>query len=564
MNPAPEQRTITGIGVSRGIVSGPVVHLAEPIAQPPAGLRLSPSDDAVAAAARIPEAVAVVVAQLEAAASQATGDAADVLVATAAIAADPTLSADAHRRVVEEHLVPELAVWEAADAVAAQLEALGGYLAERASDVHDVRDRVVAQLTGRQAPGVPDRLEPFVLVAADLAPSTTATLDPERILAIVTDGAGPTSHTAIVANARGIPAIVGAAGASAVLEEGATVLVNGASGVVVLHPTQEQIEAAGKLAAIDRTFDGTGRTSDGHRVQLLANIGNPEDAEAAARVGAEGVGLFRSEFCFLGRETPPSVEEQVEQYRRVLSRFPGRKVVLRTLDSGADKPLLFLTSPDEENPALGVRGLRAAATWPGLLDDQLEAIAQAAAAEDAEVWVMAPMVSTVDETEDFVAACTRHGLPTAGVMIEVPSAALLAGPILARASFASIGTNDLTQYTMAADRLLGSLAALSNPWQPAVLQLIAATCRAGAQQDRPVGVCGEAASHASLAAVLVGLGASSLSMTPRAIPDIATALGAVTLEECREVARLALDAETAEAARTAVRARLPQLAELGL
>ncbi|WP_321575453.1 phosphoenolpyruvate--protein phosphotransferase [Oerskovia douganii] len=559
-----EQRTITGIGVCPGKVVGPVVLLPEPLAEPSPGLRLSPTADLRAEADRIPVAAAQVQADLDRAAAAATGDTRDVLEATAAMATDPTLAADAERRVVEEHLVAERAVWEAAESVAQQFEALGGYFAERARDIADVRDRIVAALSGRPAPGVPDHPEPFVLVASDLAPSVTAGLDPARVLAIVTDGAGPTSHTAIVANAMGIPAVVAAAGASAALVAGDAVLVDGSAGTVVVHPTDAQVSAARALAATVRTFSGEGRTADGHRVQLLANIGDPAGAAPAAAAGAEGVGLFRSEFAFLDREEPPTTEEQVEAYRTVFRAFPGRKVVIRTLDSGADKPLHFLSVDDEENPALGVRGLRTAQKWPDLLEQQLEAIALAAAAEEAVVWVMAPMVSTVAETEWFVARCAAHGLGTAGVMIEVPSAALLAGPVLARAHFASIGTNDLTQYTMAADRLLGSLAELSDPWQPAVLQLVAATCRGGDLQGRPVGVCGEAASNPVLASVLVGLGVSSLSMTARAIPDVAALLGAVTVAECREVAQLALAAESAADARAAVRAALPQLDELGL
>jgi phosphotransferase system enzyme I (PtsI) len=251
-------------------------------------------------------------------------------------------------------------------------------------------------------------------------------------------------------------------------------------------------------------------------------------------------------------------------YRTVLSAFPGRKVVVRTLDAGADKPLPFVTGHDEANPALGVRGLRTAATHPEVLEDQLTAIARAAQAEQADVWVMAPMVSTVDEAEAFVAACARHGLDRAGVMVEVPSAALLAGPILAHATFASVGTNDLTQYTMAADRLLGAVAALSDPWQPAVLRLIAATCDGAAQQARPVGVCGEAAADPALACVLVGLGVSSLSMTPRALPDVAAVLAATTSDACRRLARLALAAPSAADARAVVRRELPVLAELDL
>ena len=563
-SPRPSTRTVSGIGVCAGLVAGPVVHMPLPIAEPSPGLRLSPREDHAARAAEIQGASDQVAADLDADAERATGEARAVLQATAAIAADPTLVADAQRRVVDDYLVPERAVWEAAAEVAEQFEALGGYFAERVSDVHDIRDRLVAHLTGRPKPGLPGCDTPFVLVAYDLAPSVTASLDPAQVVAIVTDGAGPTSHTAIVANAKGIPAVVAAQGAHDLLEDGHFALVNGSTGLVVADPTEEELATVRAVAARVRTFDGEGRTRDGHRVQLLANIGDPSDAEPAAQAGAEGVGLFRSEFCFLDREQPPTVDEQVEAYRRVFSAFPGRKVVIRTLDSGADKPLAFLTSDDEENPALGVRGLRTAKRSPELLDQQLEAVARAAAAEEAEVWVMAPMVSTVSETEEFVAACSAHGLAVPGVMVEVPSAALLAGPILARAHFASIGTNDLTQYTMAADRLLGSLAELSDPWQPAVLQLVAATCAGGAQQGRPVGVCGEAASNPVLAVVLVGLGISSLSMTARAIPDVAAVLAEVDLTLCQELARLAVSAETAHDARALVRSRLPVLAELGL
>ncbi len=558
------RQVITGIGVCPGTVVGPVVLMPEPIAEPAPGLRMGPREDHEAQARRVDAAAAQVAADLQRAADAAAGETRDVLEATAAMAGDPTLAADARRRVLDEHLVPERAVWEAAEEVVRQFTELGGYFAERARDVADVRDRLVAALTDRPAPGVPEHAEPFVLVAPDLAPSATAALDPARVLAIVTDGAGPTSHTAIVANAKGIPAVVAATGASAALAPEDVVLVDGAAGTVVVHPSEEQVAAARARSQQVRTFDGTGRTRDGHRVQLLANVGDPAGAAPAAAAGAEGVGLFRSEFCFLDREQPPTVEEQVTAYRRVFREFGGRKVVIRTLDSGADKPLHFLTVDDEENPALGVRGLRTAARWPELLEQQLDAIAQAAAAEEAEVWVMAPMVSTVGETEWFVERCRAHGLDVAGVMVEVPSAALLAGPILARASFASIGTNDLTQYTMAADRLLGSLAELSDPWQPAVLRLVEATCAGGAQQGRPVGVCGEAASQPVLAVVLVGLGVSSLSMTARAIPDVAALLREVDVDECRRLARLAVEAESAAEARALVRENLPVLAELGL
>jgi len=555
---------ITGIGVSPGRVVGVTVLMPDAVAEPPAGRRLAPGEDPVAEAERIGVVSRLVRDALERAADRLTGESQEVLRATATIAADPSLVADARQRVTTDNLVPERAVWEAAAAVSEQFEALGGYFAERTRDIADVRDRLVAALTGRPAPGIPERDTPFVLVAHDLAPALTATLDPTNVLAVVTIAGGPTSHTAILARARGIPAVVAARAAADGIREGDVVLVDGAAGTVTVHPDAALVAAARAGTVRTRVFDGVGRTADGHRVELLANVGDPHDAAAAAAAGAEGVGLLRTEFAFLDRTDAPTHREQVAAYRTVLEAFSGRKVVIRTLDAGADKPLPFLTSDTEANPALGVRGLRTALTHPEILEDQLHAIAEAAALESAHVWVMAPMVSTVDETEDFVARCARHGLDIAGVMVEVPSAALLAGPILASAKFASIGTNDLTQYTMAADRLLGSVAELSDPWQPAVLQLVAATCAGGAQQSRPVGVCGEAAANPALAVVLVGLGATSLSMTPRALPDVAAVLGSVTFDECRRLAQLAVTAPGAASARTAVRAALPVLEELGL
>lgn len=564
MSPTQPPTVVHGLGVSPGRVAAPVVLMPEPVAKPPSGRRLPPGADQRAAADRIAAASQRVREDLDAAADRATGDAADVLHATAAIAADPTLVADAVQRVMTDHLVPERAVWEAAEAVAEQFAALGGLFAERTRDIADVRDRLVADLTGRPAPGVPDRPEPFVLVASDLAPAVVATLDTARVLAIATAAGGPTAHTAILARARGIPAVVAARGLDLAVADGDVVIVDGGAGTVVVHPDDEQVAAARARQATARTFDGDGRTSDGHRVELLANVGDPSEAAAAAAAGAQGVGLFRTEFGFLDRDEAPSIDEQVAAYRRVFEQFAGRKVVIRTLDAGADKPMPFLTSDFEANPALGVRGLRTAVQHADVLEDQLTAIARAAQGQTATVWVMAPMVSTVEEAEDFVARCARHGLPDAGVMVEVPSAALVADRILAHATFASVGTNDLTQYAMAADRMLGSVAHLSDAWHPAVLRLVAETCRGGATQGRPVGVCGEAAAVPALAAVLVGLGVASLSMTPRALADVAAVLAATSYDECVRLAQLALAASSAADARATVRAALPVLAELGL
>ncbi|GAA4422949.1 phosphoenolpyruvate--protein phosphotransferase [Georgenia halophila] len=558
----PAGEALHGVGVSPGRAAGQVAHVRPPAGEPAAAPAVPP-ERAEEEAARIGPAAEAVARALEESAALVEGERRELLETTAQMAADPTLVGGAADLVRTEHLPAPRAVWQTAGSVAEQLTALGGYMAERARDVADVRDRIIAELTGAPVPGVPQRAEPYVLVAVDLAPADAALLDPARVLAIVTAEGGPTSHTAILARSLGIPAVVGVAGVTDAIAEGATVLVDGGAGAVDLEPDDEALARAAEPNVV-RDFDGHGRTADGHEVDLMANVGDLASAETAARAGAQGVGLFRTEFCFLGRRQEPDVEEQANAYRAVLEQFPGQKVVVRTLDAGADKPLPFVTDAEEANPALGVRGLRTARKAPEVLENQLAAIARAAEGTTAEVWVMAPMVATVRETEDFVTACERHGLTTAGVMVEVPSAALLAGPILARSAFASVGTNDLTQYAMAADRLLGSLTELSDPWQPAVLRLVDATCTGGAQQSRPVGVCGEAAADPALAVVLVGLGVSSLSMTPRALGDVAAVLGATDLATCRGVARLAVDAESAEDARAKARDALPVLGELGL
>jgi phosphotransferase system enzyme I (PtsI) len=560
--PAPG-RGLTGVGVSRGLVVGTVRRMGDPVGQPPAGPPVEPAARE-AEADRITAAMREVQADLTARAGRASGAAVEVLEATALMASDPALAAAARERVLGRGLGAGTAVWEAGGEVAATLAALGGYLGERARDVEDVRDRIVAVLTGRPAPGIPAPGHPFVLVARDLAPADTATLDPAQVLAIVTEAGGPTSHTAILARSLGIPAVVAVAGAAG-LADGTEVLVDGRAGTVSREISDADRERVARLAqAVRRTFAGSGRTASGTRLPLLANVGDVAGAETAAAAGAEGVGLFRTEFCFLDRQDAPSAGEQAAVYAGVLAAFPGRRVVVRTLDAGADKPMPFLETGDEPNPALGVRGLRTSWSYPALLDDQLRAIAEAARGSTAEVWVMAPMVATADEAEAFVARCAAHGLERAGVMVEVPAAALTADAVLAHAAFASLGTNDLLQYTTAADRMLPALVGLNDPFQPALLHLVRATAAAGARLSRPVGVCGEAAADPALACVLAGLGVTSLSMAPAALADVAVALAGASDDACRRAAEAALSAPTATAGRLAVRAELPHLSELGL
>ncbi len=551
---------LRGLGVSPGRAYGPVVRMTSATFEPAPSRTTT---DHERACARIDEASDRVAADLTERAERAEGASAELLATTAQIAKDPTLLADAKRLTRARKVTPERAIWDSAGAVTEKFASLGGYFAARVPDVCDVRDRLIAHLTGSPMPGVPVREEPFVLLATDLSPADTASLDTNFVRALITIEGGPTSHTAILARELGIPAVVGIGHDVDNVADGRCVLVDGAIGTVLLDPDTEALASA-QSPWVHREFDGVGQTKDGHQVSLFANVGDPAGAAQAAESGAQGVGLFRTEFCFLDRETEPSVAEQIAAYSEVLGQFAGKRVVVRTLDAGADKTLPFLTSEPEINPALGVRGYRTAAAHPGVLDRQLAAIAAAANSQDAEVWVMAPMVSGVAEAEDFVARAAGHGLDMAGVMVEIPSAALLAGPLLARAQFASIGTNDLTQYTLAADRQLGALARMSDSWDPSVLELVRLTCVGGAAQDRPVAVCGEAAADPALAPVLVGLGASTLSMTPSALGNVAAVLSQVTLAQCREAAMLACAAASAADAQAAVRGRLTVLSDLGL
>ncbi|NMH98778.1 phosphoenolpyruvate--protein phosphotransferase [Pseudonocardia acidicola] len=543
-------RTMNGIPASPGRASGRVVRVGgndTAAGEPPAGP--APTDP-VAEAARIEPAVQAVAGRLEARAAAVTGDAHDVLLATVAMVTDPALLDNARELVLAGGRPAARAVHEAAGAFADLLAGMGGYMAERVRDIEDVRDRIVAELLGLPAPGCPDLADlesPVVLVAADLAPADTAGLRPGVALALVTEQGGPTSHTAILARSLGIPAVVGCAGATS-LAEGAAVLVDGSTGEVA-----EVADVTGPAAAVAE-WDGVGRTADGHRVPLLANVGDSAGAATAAGHRAQGVGLLRTELAFLSATEEPSPARQHEIYAGVLSAFPGLPVTARTLDAGADKPLPFLVQDGEPNPALGVRGLRVARARADLLDRQLAALVAAADGSGAQLKVMAPMVATAEEAAWFVARCRAHGITQAGVMIEVPAAVLTAREILAEVDFASVGTNDLAQYLFAADRQSGALAALNDPWQPALLRLIRLLGEASTATGTPVGVCGESAADPGLAPVLVGLGMATLSMGSGALAGVGAALAAVTLDECRSRAAAACAAVDPAAARAAVAA----------
>lgn len=541
---------IKGVGIGRGVAVGPVIRMAAALPEPSD----APRADSVSAESeieRVTKSLALVNADLNRRAEEAAnGDegakqAAPILQAIAMFASDPAL-AQSINTLIEQGKTAERAVLEGFGAVEEMFKAIGGYQGERAADLHDVGQRVIADLMGVPAPGVPVSDTPFVLVAEDLSPADTAGLDLDKTLAIVTSQGGPTSHTAILARARGIVAVVSAAGADD-LKNGETVIVNAAESTITTEPSDEQVaaaEAAKAKAAKAKELRGKpGATKDGYRIPLLANVGKPSDGKTALEYGAEGVGLFRSEFLFIGNAEPPSVEEQTKAYAELLAQFPGKKVVIRMLDAGADKPLPFLTPEDEPNPALGLRGLRTLRTHMNVLEGQLKALAAADAQTDADLWVMAPMVADAHEAAYFVKLGKSFGLKKVGVMAEVPSIALMADQVAKVADFVSIGTNDLTQYTLAADRTLGSVANYQTAWHPAVLRAIKLIADAGNANGMPVGVCGEAAADPDLAVVLTGIGVNSLSMTPVALDDVRAELAGVTLEEAQEKAAKALNGD---------------------
>jgi phosphoenolpyruvate-protein phosphotransferase (PTS system enzyme I) len=547
--------TYSGIGVSNGVAAGPVARVHSPVLPARDGLVIDVAEETDLAF----DALDAVGGELEALAQRA-GVSGAVLVRQARISRDPLL-ASIVAQLVSSGRAASRAAWEG----------FGAYRDMRAADpmravpdrveLDDIRDRVVARLLGEPPPGIPDPGTPYVLVARDLSPAVTAGLDPQRVLAIVTERGGPTSHTTVLAKALGIPAVVACPGVAS-LRSGQRVLVDGSAGEVTADPDAEALGAVSRAVGVaaqsvtDGAASGPGRTRDGRPVQLLAAVGSSADVIDALEAGAEGVGVFRTEFAFLDRLEPPSVAEQAAAYREIFEAFPGRQVTVRTLDIGADKPASYVRLGDQPNPALGVRGLRVARRHPELLTDQLTAIVAATRGAQAQVRVMAPMVATSAEAAWFAAHARDAGVTTTGVMVEVPAAALRAADLLRVVDFVSVGSNDLAQYTFATDRADGELSDLLDPWQPAFLDLVATVLRAGAIAGRPVTVCGEAPSDPLLALVLVGLGAAALSMTPRALSDVRMTLARHTFDDCVRFAAAAVSAEGPSEARARVREAL--------
>ncbi|MFY0569155.1 phosphoenolpyruvate--protein phosphotransferase [Archangium lansingense] len=487
------------------------------------------------------------------------GEVAQILSIHTEMLGDPELR-DAAFEAIGEGASAEAGWWRAIDAAARTQEALADrLLAERAADLRDVGRRVLGLLCGVEMPMPPE--QPYILVADDLGPSDVARLDTAKVRGLVTARGGATSHSAILARALGIAAVVGAGERVLALTTGVELIVDGESGRVVAAPsparrqrTEKRIDEQEVLrrAAHARRHEEA-RTRDGHRVEICANLGNTAHAADAVERGAEGVGLLRTEFVFMAHQEAPDLATQISEYGEAFDALAGRPLVARTLDVGGDKPLAYWPMPHEDNPFLGVRGIRLTLMRPEVLETQIRALLTAAGTRP--VRIMFPMVKDIEEFRagkaifDRVQAEVKASDVQLGVMIEVPSCALLAPTLAKEADFFSIGTNDLTQYTLAIDRGHPQLSAQSDALHPSVLRLIQLTVDAAHAEGRWVGVCGELGSDPHAIPVLVGLGVDELSVSSRRVPLVKAAVRELTLPRARELAELALRQPTAAAVR---------------
>lgn len=563
---------LTGIGVSVGAAVAPVYRYRFSLPD----VEKQTIDDVESETERLESAVAAAAAeikQLQQEANRRVGpDEAAIFDAHLLILQDPDLQAAARERIGRQQVNAEFAWQSAVEQVAANyLDLEDDYMRSRAADVLDVGKRVLRQLMDLEAPSL-DFDKPVILVAADLNPSDTARLNPEHVYGICTERGGATSHSAILARALGIPAIVGLGHELGILEPDQVVGMDGGSGQLWLHPDgaqQQQLQAQreewlAQQASVKQAGQGEALTQDGHRVEIGANIGGPHDVAVALEYGAEGVGLFRTEFLFMERNRAPEEEEQLAAYRQVVAELNGRPLIIRTLDVGGDKPLPYINLGNEENPFLGWRGIRFCLGNPDLFKTQLRAICRASVDEAGQpqpVKLMFPMIGTLTELRQAKALLAEAraeldeaGQPYAdeievGIMVEVPSAVAIADQLAAEADFFSIGTNDLTQYLMAADRGNAQVNHLADAMQPAVLRQIKLVVEAGHAAGIWVGLCGELAGNALAAPLLVGLGLDELSMNAPAIPAVKQAIRGLTLAAAQKLADevLQLDSATAVA-----------------
>jgi multiphosphoryl transfer protein len=557
-----EAGIVQGHPASPGIAIGPARRFKTPDLAIPEGAA-GAGAEITALEAALDEVRDEIASQRARVAGRAGADEAEIFDAHLLFLKDDALLTPARRAIVEES-VSAARAWH--DVIERTAEAWDGledeYLRARAADLRSVGRQVLAHLIGVPAPH-PVLEAPGVVIASDLSPADTVGLDPSVALGIATAGGGPTSHAAVLARSSGIPAVVGAGDALLAIAEGTELIVNGTTGVIHVDPDEsllaELTAARDERAVAVREAQASAlepaRTIDGTTIEVAANIGSPADAVRAVAAGADGVGLFRTEFLFMGRSAMPDEREQEAAYRETAEALGGRPLVIRTLDVGADKPLPYLDQPSEPNPFLGVRGIRLGLEQPELLRTQLGAILRVAA--EHPLRVMFPMIATVDELRAANDLLERAGdrprTLEVGVMIEVPSAALLADRLAEDVDFFSIGTNDLTQYTMAADRGNVRVSALADAVHPAVLRSIKMAVEAADAHGRWVGVCGELAGDPDATVLLLGLGVRELSMGAPSIALVKREVRTVDLAAARTMADEALSCATSAEVRGLLR-----------
>ena len=488
--------------------------------------------------------------------TRAGADVAAIFEAQALFARDPVLVDQALAAIANEGLTAVEAIEAASNKQADVLAALDDeYFSARAADIRDVGKRVAAILGSRPRPAMHSSAgELAVLAAEDLDASVVAELRPELVAGVALVGGATTGHAAIVARALGIPLALGLGETLFDIAEGEEVLVDGTSGRVLVAPDSNERVAVGRSNGTLHASSPPDLPPLALPVVIEGNAGSVREVEQAAAAGAHGIGLLRTELLFLGRSVPPGLDEQRALYRRIRAAMPAGPVVFRTLDIGGDKPAGYGPAGIEANPALGVRGIRLGLRHPGLLEVQLRALLESE--PDLSLYIMFPMVATLEEvllaraSLDRAAEASRSaGLRVAnevqvGIMIEVPAAALMADALAPAVDFFSIGTNDLVQYTMAADRTHAELADIGSAYQPAVLRLIGSVCGAAREHNRPVAVCGEAAAHPLLAPLLVGLGVTYLSVAAHSVRTVHQALTDLSLDDCCAAADAALRAHS--------------------
>ncbi|MFP5333253.1 MAG: phosphoenolpyruvate--protein phosphotransferase [Acidimicrobiia bacterium] len=557
---------LTGIGAAPGVAIGPaVVHTLE-VPPLPDETAASPVEEH----ARLESALQAMTARLERlgqlAAASADAGAAEIFEAHAMFLEDDEFAGAARRRLDARGTPAEQAVAKTVEELAAEFEELGDeYFAQRAMDIRDIGAQLIRILLGMEVGGLEAIDRPSIVVAEDLTPSETVTIPPGMALGFCTVLGSPTSHTAILARSMGIPAVVGVG--SAEIESGATLAIDGGAGKVWVEPDEETttrirstMEDQLRLReAAQAKADQAASSLDGVTVEVGANVGGGADALRAVAAGAEGVGLFRTEFLFIDRGEAPSEEEQTEAYREVFAAMGSRPVVVRTLDVGGDKDVPGIELGIELNPFLGKRGLRLTLAEPALFRTQLRAVLRAAVG--ANLKLMFPMVTSVAEIQaareavrEASESLRAEGSEAAadfeiGIMIEVPAAAVTADVLAPHVDFFSIGTNDLTQYTLAADRTNPAVAPMADAFHPAVLRLVDLVIRAGHDAGKWVGMCGELAGDPLAAPVLLGLGLDEWSMNPPAIPLVKERIRSLSAEACRPIAQACLEADSARAVR---------------